>query len=221
MNSAIKSTPVSNHHIILFGPNGAGKTTHGRFLAGALDRQYTDMSRVLKLGSAYDHALAQEFARYSSNGELVPDEVIFRPLDQYLTTLRPGDFIVGSGVPRLESQVAPFMTILATRLGSDNLIAVDMDLDPEAAVERCRRRAEEDLAVGRNPRPDDMDELLIRKRIRLHNAEKDAVITALLRADARVVTVKCYEDRQQTSLAILSAIGATADDLVFRPEGFK
>lgn len=211
---------IRTEHILLTGCNGAGKTVQGRYLAASLDRQYADMSRILKLGAAYDSDLAREFACYSSTGDLVPNSTIFQPVERYMQTLRRGDHIVLSGIPRDRDQVDPLLEILATRLGTDSVVAVNMILKPEVAVLRCKQRAEKDIAEGKDARPDDLEEEKIRKRLKLHDDENTSVLDRLREHGARIVDAECLEKPQDTFLGILHALGVKRSDLFFIPEGF-
>lgn len=214
------SQSTVNRHFMLFGANGSGKTTQGRMLAGCLDRQYVDMSRVLKLGSAYDPSLSQEFAKYSGEGELVPDEVIFSPFHSYLRTLRKGDQVVISGIPRQVPQVDPFYAAITEHLGSTALSVADLILTPADAIRRCERRAEKDRLAGRPPRSEDTDHEKIEKRIKIYTDAKTPVLEALADRGADVVSVECHEEPQVTLIRILSAFKISPTDMFFRPEGY-
>ena len=211
---------IKTEHILLTGCNGAGKTVQGRYLAASLDRQYADMSRILKLGAAYDSNLARDFVAHSASGDLVPNALVFQPVERYMQTLRKGDHIVLSGIPRDRDQVDPLLEILAVRLGTDSVAAVNMILKPDDAVRRCKKRAEEDMAAGREPRPDDLDEAKIRKRIQLHEGENEPVLARLREHGARIVDAECLERPQDTFIGILKALGVKREDLFFVPEGF-
>ncbi len=211
---------IKTEHILLTGCNGAGKTVQGRYLAASLDRQYADMSRILKLGAAYDSDLRREFACYSGMGDLVPNGIIFQPVERYMQTLRKGDHIVLSGIPRDRDQVDPLLEILATHLGTDSVAVVNMILEPDDAVERCKRRAENDVAEGKEARLEDLYEEKIRKRLKLHDDENTSVLDRLREHGARIVDAECLEKPQDTFLGILHALGIKRKDLFFVPEGF-
>lgn len=211
---------IKKEHILLTGCNGAGKTVQGRMIAACMDRQYADMSRILKLGAAYDSNLAREFAAYSGTADLVPNALIFQPVETYMRTLRRGDHIVLSGIPRERDQADPLLEILATHLGTDSVAVVNMILDADDAVKRCKQRAENDIAEGKEARPDDLDEAKIRKRIRLHEDENAPVLEKLREHGARIVEAKCLDRPQDTFIGILRALGVRRSDLFFIPEGF-
>ncbi len=207
------------HHLLFLGPNGSGKTTHGRHFAGLANRQYVDASRVLKIGSAFDPELAREHAHYQSQGELVPDELIFKPFGLYLGTLRHGDLVIVSGIPRILSQVNPFLQGLATHLGTDALLVADLILNPEDVVRRCRMRAELDSAEGRNPRADDLDPTIIKRRLQIHEDEKGPVIQALKEHGSEIRTIECLDDPEQMTLRLMDKLGISPSDLFFRAAG--
>ncbi len=137
-----------------------------------------------------------------------------------MKTLRRGDHVVLSGIPRNRDQVDPLLEILATYLGTDSIAVVNMILTADNAVKRCKHRAEADIANSKEARQDDLDEAKIRKRIKLHDDENAPVLERLREHGARVVSAECLDRPQDTFMGILKALGIRRTDLFFIPEGF-
>lgn len=145
--------------ILLFGPPGVGKGTQGQILGsvpGFFHLATGDMFRSLDRESE----IGMEFARYSSQGLLVPDSLTVRLWKQHVEQLisrelyNPSkDVLLLDGIPRSEPQaeamrdhIDPLMVI--------NLVCENLD----EMVTRMKKRATE------QGRPDDANESVIRKR---------------------------------------------------------
>lgn len=145
--------------ILLFGPPGAGKGTQGKILGsvpGFFHLSVGDVFRSIDIGSE----TGQEICRYTSNGQLVPDELTVKiwkkTLDAYvaLSTYKPReDLLVLDGIPRNVAQ---------TQLVGDHidiLQVINLTCDEEEdMIMRMRRRA------IRENRADDANEEVIRNR---------------------------------------------------------
>jgi adenylate kinase family enzyme len=207
-------------HTLFFGVNGSGKTTQGRVLAGLMDRQYVDMSRIIKLANRFDPVFGTSSAPYVAAGDLVPDSVLMPPVERYFNSLRNGEFVVMGGLYRDPGQVPWTTQIISQTLGHTQLAVVDLILTPEDAIARCKKRAEDDHRRGVDPRPDDIDEEKICKRISIHNTNKQPVLDLLVsQLGARVCPVQCCKVPQDTLLNIIRALGLKASDLRFTPAG--
>lgn len=207
-------------HILFMGANGSGKTTQGRALAGMMDRQYVDMSRIIKLGFGFDAQFLVEASSFVAQGELVPDNLLIPQVQRYFQSLRNGEFVVMSGLYRDPGQ-GPWTTEIISRcLGRTQLTVVDLILDPEDAIVRCKKRAEQDAARGVDPRADDLDEVTIRRRLELHERSKQPVLKYLVdELGAKVCEARCCDRRQDTMLNILRSLGLRPSALSFIPEG--
>jgi adenylate kinase len=153
------SDPKRYRSILLFGPPGAGKGTQGKILGsvpGFFHLSVGDVFRSIDIGS---HA-GQQIYKYTSNGQLVPDELtvqIWRnTLDAYvaLSTYKPReDILVLDGIPRNVAQ---------TELVKDHIVilqVINLTCDHEEdMIVRMRRRA------IRENRADDANEDVIRNR---------------------------------------------------------
>lgn len=145
--------------ILLFGPPGAGKGTQGKILGsvpGFFHLSVGDVFRSIDIGSP----AGQQIYKYTSNGQLVPDELTVqiwrKTLDAYvaLTTYKPReDLLVLDGIPR---------NVVQTDLVKDHieiLQVVNLACDNEEdMILRMRRRA------IRENRADDANEDVIRNR---------------------------------------------------------
>lgn len=158
--------------ILLFGPPGVGKGTQGKILAripGFFHSSTGDIFRTLDRESE----MGRLFFRYSSKGELVPDDVTMRIWNQHVTAsatlglFRPSkDFLVLDGLPRSVSQ-AGVLSRYCDVLRVVHLVA----RDTEALFERMRLRA-----VKEN-RADDARPEVIRRRFEVYEQETRPVLT--------------------------------------------
>lgn len=153
------SDPKRYRSILLFGPPGSGKGTQGKILGsvpGFFHLSVGDVFRSIDIGSP----AGQQIYKYTSNGQLVPDELtvqIWRnTLDAYvaLSTYKPReDILVLDGIPRNVAQ---------TELVKDHIdILQVINLtceDEEDMIVRMRRRA------IRENRADDANQEVVRNR---------------------------------------------------------
>jgi adenylate kinase len=157
--------------ILLFGQPGVGKGTQGAILGeipGFCHLATGDMFRGLDRGSQ----LGKEFLKYSTQGLLVPDELTCRLWQQYVQGLintnkyNPvTDVLLLDGIPRSVAQAEVLYAHIEV-LSIIHLICDDM----EEVVQRMKRRA--DI----QNRPDDADEVVIRRRFEVYGAETKQVL---------------------------------------------
>lgn len=185
--------------ILLIGPPGVGKGTQGKMLGsipGFFHLATGDMFRSLDKESE----IGLEFTRYSSQGLLVPDFLTVRLWRQHVEQLiarelyTPNrDILLLDGIPRSEPQaetmqeyINPFMII--------HLVCEDID----EMVRRMQKRATE------QGRPDDTDELIIRKRFEVY-AEQTAPVLACYNKDI-IADIDALGTQAEVLLRILSKI---------------
>jgi len=156
---------------LLFGAPGVGKGTQGRILGqipGFFHLSCGDVFRAIDIGSDE----GQEIYRYSSKGELVPDDLTYRiwrkALEAHmaLSSFKPReDLLILDGIPRNLIQAEKIEEIIDV-VKVVHLVCADV----EKMVERMRRRA------IRENRVDDSNEQTIRHRFRVYETETTAVL---------------------------------------------
>ncbi len=171
--------------ILLIGPPGVGKGTQGKILGsipGFFHLATGDMFRALDKESE----IGMEFARYASQGLLVPDFLTVRLWQQHVQQLiakamykQGQDILLLDGIPRSEPQaemmedhIDPFMII--------HLVCKDID----EMVGRMQKRATE------QGRPDDADESVIRRRFEVYREQTAPVLA-------------CYDNSMVTDIDAL------------------
>jgi adenylate kinase len=157
--------------VFLFGAPGAGKGTQGRILGKIPNFFYCSCGDVFR-SLSLDSPIGREFIRYSSRGELVPDEPTVDLWRQFVdNSTRIGQFrpehdtLVLDGIPRNVKQAKMLTGSLDVR-AIFYLRCVDMD----QMVERLQRRA------LRENRLDDANMRIIRKRLKTYERETEPVI---------------------------------------------
>jgi adenylate kinase len=152
--------PKKYRTILLFGMPGSGKGTQGAVLGQLPDFVHVSMGDVFRKIPKWGR-IGQEIARYTSQGQLVPDDLTVRIWENHVKILEMQELLlpeqhtlVLDGVPRNYDQ--------AQRL--DHLLEVlqifHLKIDDEArAIERLKGRA------LRENRLDDMNEGVIRRRL--------------------------------------------------------
>ena len=163
--------------VLLFGPPGVGKGTQGGILGlipGFFHLSVGDVFRSIDIGSPD----GQEVCKYSSEGQLVPDELTIKiwkkALNAYvaLSRFKPReDILILDGMPRNVNQAELVQDHLEIR----RVINLQCT-DEEDMVHRIRRRA------IRENRADDANENVIRRRFEVYR-EKSAPLLSFFEKD--------------------------------------
>ncbi|MEC8559944.1 MAG: nucleoside monophosphate kinase [Planctomycetota bacterium] len=157
--------------ILLFGAPGAGKGTQGKILGkipGFFHLACGDVFRSLDINSE----LGKDFLKYSSKGELVPDELTIEMWSKnvhaqtVLSLFKPtSDLLILDGIPRNLNQAKAMDAYLDVLLVI-HLVCPNMD----DMVLRMKRRA------LKENRLDDADESVIRHRFDVYAEETQPVL---------------------------------------------
>ena len=157
--------------VLLFGAPGVGKGTQGKILGqipGFYHLSCGDVFRSLDIGSPE----GREIYKYSSRGELVPNEITIRvwkrALDAYTTLsyYKPHeDLLILDGLPRNRQQAELIEQHIDVQLILHLTCA-----DEQAMIHRMRRRA------IRENRADDADEKVIAHRFEVYHRDTTAVL---------------------------------------------
>jgi adenylate kinase len=157
--------------LLLFGAPGSGKGTQGKIL-GTIPGFYHcacgDVFRAVDMRSEF----GQEFLKYSSKGQLVPDDVtigLWRTQIEGMKALgrfKPElDYLVLDGIPRNVNQAK----ILKTTLDVRHVFHLDCP-DKTKVYERLKRRA------LKENRLDDINEKVIERRQKVYELESQPVL---------------------------------------------
>lgn len=159
--------------ILLFGPPGVGKGTQGGILGitpGFFHLSVGDVFRSIDIGSPE----GKEVCKYSSAGQLVPDELTIKiwkkALNAYIALSRykpREDLLVLDGMPRNPSQAE----LVKDHLDIQQVIHLECS-DEEDMIMRIRRRA------IRENRADDANEHVIRKRFEVYHEASAPLLNA-------------------------------------------
>ncbi len=193
--------------ILLFGPPGVGKGTQGQILAripGFFHSSTGDIFRNLDIESE----IGQIFYRYSSRGELVPDDVTVRIWSQnvyaasILGLFKPKqDLLVLDGLPRNPNQAKLLYKYIKV-LRVINLVC----RDKRALFERMKKRA------MKSNRVDDAQEDVIRRRFEVYENETRPVLECY---DESLITEVDAMGSPATVLAQILAVVAPIQDTHF------
>jgi len=186
---------------LLFGAPGSGKGTQGQVigkLPGFFHCACGDVFRALDLNSE----LGKAFLKYSSKGELVPDELTVKlwqnQIDVNVKTKRfepEHTFLVLDGIPRNVSQAR----LLADKLDVIKVFHLTCP-DRKKLFERLKRRALKDNRI------DDANEEVIKKRLEVYEKESWPVLDFygpenVVKIDATQTPVKVLDDILKVILA--------------------
>ena len=98
--------------IILLGPPGVGKGTQGVMLSEKMGWERLVTGDLLRVAKDAGTELGVQAQQYMTAGNLVPDQLIIKMVEEKRSTLSPGTGVIYDGFPRTEAQAAAFHLML-------------------------------------------------------------------------------------------------------------
>lgn len=150
-------------NIILFGPPGSGKGTQAIKLKEKYDLVHISTGDIFREAIRTPSDLGSELKSYMDQGQLVPDELTFRVLANYIDghNLMNSKGIIFDGFPRTIAQADALDQFFKERK-SGITIVLSLLVQEEEVVHRLLLRGQT------SGRPDDNSETVIRKRMQVY-----------------------------------------------------
>jgi len=155
-------------NLILFGPPGSGKGTQAEKLAEKYDLIHISTGDLFRYEMGNDTPLGMKAKEFISKGELVPDSITVRMLENKLDKHPKAAGFILDGFPRNIAQCEALDKIfLDKNMSITRLVA--LDVDEEELTKRI---------IGRGKtsgRKDDSDVEIIKNRIKVYHEETSPV----------------------------------------------
>lgn len=146
-------------NIVLFGPPGAGKGTQSEKLIAKYDFTHLSTGDLLRAEKSAGTELGNKAKEYMDSGKLVPDELVIGIIESRITPESKG--FIFDGFPRTVAQ-AEALDVMLEKNGISISRCIALEVDEEELTQRILDRGKK----AENPRPDDLNEDLIRTRVK-------------------------------------------------------
>lgn len=151
-------------NIVLFGKPGAGKGTQAEFLKEKYSLKHISTGDVFRYNLKNDTELGKLARTYMDKGNLVPDEVTIKMVQDEIEKNPEAKGFLFDGFPRNIVQ-AEALDQLLTSKSQEVTATVALEADDEVLVQRILERGKT------SGRADDLDEVALRNRYVVYNAE--------------------------------------------------
>jgi adenylate kinase len=155
-------------NVLLLGPQGAGKGTQGKLVAREHGIPHVATGDMLRAAIADGSELGRRVKPIYDAGRLVPDDLMIELIRDRLAREDTAEGFVLDGFPRTPPQAAALDELL-DEIGRPLTVVLEFQLPEEVAIERLRRRADDE------GRADDTPDA-IRTRLRLYHEETEPLI---------------------------------------------
>ena len=113
--------------VVFLGAPGAGKGTVAVRVANLISAHHISTGAMLREAVKNKTPAGVSAEEYMNKGSLVPDEVLFRMVDDLLTTAKKDDLLLFDGFPRNTSQAIEFDKLLSKHnAGMNSVIYLDV-----------------------------------------------------------------------------------------------
>ncbi len=168
-------------NIVLFGKPGAGKGTQAEFLKEKYNLTHISTGDIFRYNIKNETPLGKEAQGFINNGELVPDSLTIKMLEDEVNKNLASKGFLFDGFPRTIAQADALDGFLKSKQW-DVTATVALEADDEILVARLLERGKT------SGRADDQDEEKIRNRYQEYN-EKTAPLISYYSAQDKFYSV--------------------------------
>jgi adenylate kinase len=151
-------------NIVLFGPPGAGKGTQSERIIEKYGLVHLSTGDIFRYNLKEGTELGKLAKSFMDKGQLVPDEVTIKMLNESVEKNAAAKGFIFDGFPRTKTQAAALDEFLISK-GSSVTAMIALDVPEEELKERLKKRA---LDSGRT---DDANPEIINNRIAVYKNE--------------------------------------------------
>lgn len=169
-------------NLILFGPPGSGKGTQSENIIAAYGLQHLSTGNLLRSEITNQTPLGLEAKRLMDQGQLVPDEVVIGMVGNFIDAHPAAKGFLFDGFPRTTAQCVALDALLKQKESEINIVLA-LEVSEEELVKRLLGRG------ATSGRSDDINETIIRARIKEYHDKTTAVATYYQQFD-KVVYIK-------------------------------
>lgn len=170
-------------NIVLFGPPGAGKGTQAIKLAEKFNYIHLSTGDIFRKNIKENTDLGKLASSYMEKGELVPDEVTIKMLEDAANENPGAAGIIFDGFPRTIAQAEALDAFLQSARNQQVDKMLSLEVDDEELVKRLLERGKT------SGRPDDADVSIIRNRIQEYN-NKTAPLKEFYQTQGKCVEIE-------------------------------
>lgn len=185
-------------NIVLFGKPGAGKGTQAEFLKEKYNLTHISTGDVFRYNLKNNTPLGEEARAYMDRGDLVPDELTIKMLQDEVEKHPDTNGFLFDGFPRTTAQADALDTFLKSKQW-EVTGTVALEADDNVLVQRLLERGKT------SGRPDDQDEEKIRNRYQEYN-EKTAPLINYYKAQGKFYPIDGIGDISEITKRLVAVI---------------
>lgn len=156
-------------NIVLFGKPGAGKGTQAEFLKQKYNLVHISTGDIFRFNLKNDTPLGKQAKEYMDRGDLVPDDLTIKMLQDEIEKNTDATGFLFDGFPRTIAQAEALDAFLASKKW-DVTATIALEADDEILIKRLLERGKT------SGRADDQDESKIRNRYEEYNLKTAPLI---------------------------------------------